>query len=45
MNSGAAGHWIVLGPGKGWHVANVTLKHERGMLGDPNQAHIAATGG
>jgi alkylation response protein AidB-like acyl-CoA dehydrogenase len=28
---------IVLGPGKGWHVANVTLKHERAMLGDPNK--------
>lgn len=24
--------------GKGWFVANATLKHERGMLGDPNQA-------
>ena len=25
---------IVLGRGKGWHVANVTLKHERLMIGD-----------
>src|SRR4029077_3420029 len=25
---------IVLGRGKGWHVANVTLKHERSMIGD-----------
>ncbi len=24
--------------GEGWLVANVTLRHERGMLGDPNQA-------
>ncbi len=24
--------------GQGWMVANATLKHERGMLGDPNQA-------
>jgi alkylation response protein AidB-like acyl-CoA dehydrogenase len=24
--------------GQGWQVANATLKHERGMLGDPNQA-------
>jgi alkylation response protein AidB-like acyl-CoA dehydrogenase len=24
--------------GQGWFVANATLKHERGMLGDPNQA-------
>ena len=24
--------------GEGWHVANATLKHERGGLGDPNQA-------
>jgi alkylation response protein AidB-like acyl-CoA dehydrogenase len=24
--------------GQGWLVANATLKHERGMLGDPNQA-------
>jgi alkylation response protein AidB-like acyl-CoA dehydrogenase len=29
---------IVAGRGKGWMVANATLKHERGMLGDPNQA-------
>ncbi|HQN50858.1 MAG TPA: acyl-CoA dehydrogenase family protein [Phenylobacterium sp.] len=27
---------VVLGRGKGWFVANATLKHERGMLGDPN---------
>jgi alkylation response protein AidB-like acyl-CoA dehydrogenase len=25
---------IVLGRGKGWYVANVTLKHERSMIGD-----------
>ena len=25
-------------PGKGWQVANATLTHERGMLGDPNAA-------
>ena len=24
--------------GEGWFVANATLTHERGMLGDPNQA-------
>jgi alkylation response protein AidB-like acyl-CoA dehydrogenase len=24
--------------GEGWQVANATLKHERGMLGDPNEA-------
>jgi alkylation response protein AidB-like acyl-CoA dehydrogenase len=24
--------------GEGWYVANATLKHERGGLGDPNQA-------
>src|SRR5690606_41201506 len=29
---------IVGGRGQGWFVANSTLKHERGMLGDPNQA-------
>jgi alkylation response protein AidB-like acyl-CoA dehydrogenase len=28
---------IVMGRGDGWHVANVTLKHERAMLGDPNR--------
>ena len=27
---------VVGGRGKGWQVANTTLKHERGMLGDPN---------
>jgi len=26
-------HQIVLGRGKGWYVANVTLKHERAMIG------------
>jgi alkylation response protein AidB-like acyl-CoA dehydrogenase len=26
-------HQIVLGRGKGWYVANVTLKHERSMIG------------
>jgi alkylation response protein AidB-like acyl-CoA dehydrogenase len=29
---------IVGGRGEGWRVANTTLKHERGMLGDPNAA-------
>jgi alkylation response protein AidB-like acyl-CoA dehydrogenase len=29
---------IVGGRGQGWQVANATLKHERGMLGDPNQS-------
>ncbi len=29
---------VVAGRGLGWMVANATLKHERGMLGDPNQA-------
>ncbi|HEY4940770.1 MAG TPA: acyl-CoA dehydrogenase family protein [Rhizomicrobium sp.] len=29
---------VVAGRGQGWFVANATLKHERGMLGDPNQA-------
>lgn len=29
---------IVSERGHGWLVANATLKHERGMLGDPNQA-------
>ena len=28
---------IVLGRGKGWYVANVTLKHERSMIGDAEQ--------
>jgi alkylation response protein AidB-like acyl-CoA dehydrogenase len=28
---------IVMGRGDGWHVANVTLKHERSMLGDPGK--------
>src|SRR6201996_3142850 len=28
---------IVLGRGKGWHVANVTLKHERLMIGDASK--------
>ena len=27
---------MVGGRGRGWFVANTTLKHERGMLGDPN---------
>ena len=30
---------IVGKPGEGWKVANATLTHERGMLGNPNQAH------
>jgi len=29
---------IVGARGQGWYVANATLRHERGMLGDPNQA-------
>jgi len=29
---------IVGGRGEGWRVANATLGHERGMLGDPNAA-------
>lgn len=29
---------IVGEPGQGWRVANSTLKHERGMLGNPNAA-------
>jgi alkylation response protein AidB-like acyl-CoA dehydrogenase len=29
---------VVAGRGEGWRVANTTLKHERGMLGDPNAA-------
>jgi len=29
---------IVGGRGEGWQVANATLKYERGMLGDPNEA-------
>jgi len=29
---------VVGAPGKGWQVANATLTHERGMLGDPNAA-------
>ncbi|MDJ0920502.1 MAG: acyl-CoA dehydrogenase family protein [Henriciella sp.] len=29
---------IVGKPGEGWQVANATLTHERGMLGDPNAA-------
>ncbi len=28
---------IVMGRGRGWEVANITLKHERQMLGDPNK--------
>ncbi|HEX4894559.1 MAG TPA: acyl-CoA dehydrogenase family protein [Hyphomicrobiaceae bacterium] len=28
---------IVMKPGEGWHVANVTLKYERLLLGDPNK--------
>lgn len=29
---------IIGAPGEGWAVANATLTHERGMLGDPNAA-------
>ncbi|MFA9342790.1 acyl-CoA dehydrogenase, partial [Escherichia coli] len=28
---------IVMTRGDGWHVANVTLKYERLLLGDPNK--------
>jgi alkylation response protein AidB-like acyl-CoA dehydrogenase len=28
---------IVMGRGDGWHVANVTLRHERQLLGDPHR--------
>src|SRR3546814_11400858 len=28
---------IVMGRGQGWHVANVTLKYERLLLGDSNK--------
>lgn len=31
---------VVGEPGKGWQVANATLTHERGMLGDPNAAEV-----
>lgn len=31
-------HQIVGAPGQGWQVANATLTHERGMLGDPSAA-------
>jgi alkylation response protein AidB-like acyl-CoA dehydrogenase len=30
---------IVGKPGEGWMVANATLSHERGMLGDPDASH------
>jgi len=30
-------HQIVVGRGKGWYVANVTLKHERLMIGDASK--------
>jgi alkylation response protein AidB-like acyl-CoA dehydrogenase len=35
---------VVGGRGRGWAVANTTLKHERGMLGDPGaaEARLAA---
>ena len=32
-------HNVVAGLGEGWTVANNTLKHERGMLGDPDSTH------
>ncbi len=35
---------IVMGRGDGWNVANVTLKHERGLLGDPNKMLHRLTG-
>ena len=31
---------VVGGRGRGWFVANTTLKHERGMLGDPNATEV-----
>jgi alkylation response protein AidB-like acyl-CoA dehydrogenase len=34
---GASGDQIVMGRGDGWHVANVTLKYERLLLGDANR--------
>ena len=34
---------VVGEPGKGWQVANATLTHERGMLGDPNAAEARLT--
>ena len=34
---------IVGARGEGWRVANATLKHERGMLGDPNAAEARLT--
>lgn len=34
---------VVGGRGAGWHIANATLKHERGMLGDPNAADTRLT--
>ena len=35
---------IVLGRGKGWYVANVTLKHERSMIGNAEKmTHAAGT--
>jgi alkylation response protein AidB-like acyl-CoA dehydrogenase len=35
---------VVAGRGRGWEVANATLKYERGMLGDPHaaEARLAA---
>ena len=33
---------VVGGRGRGWFVANATLKHERGMLGDPNATEAPA---
>ena len=34
---------IVMGRGDGWQVANVTLKYERLLLGDPNKLSAAAS--
>ncbi|MFV0297888.1 MAG: acyl-CoA dehydrogenase family protein [Hyphomicrobiaceae bacterium] len=30
---------VVMGRGDGWKVANITLKYERQLLGDPNKLH------
>jgi len=35
---------VVGGRGRGWFVANTTLRHERGMLGDPNATEARLQG-
>jgi alkylation response protein AidB-like acyl-CoA dehydrogenase len=35
---------IVMGRGDGWHVANITLKHERLVLGDPSKHMLRLEG-